>query len=154
MIGGDDNYRDEDEENEQFISRWARRKVSSQFNDEYMDGRKGFILSWNEKHREIHEETLRHFLDPSKRGTKFEYKPKRELLPRPGTAKFEYKPKRELLPRPGTAPAGTLQRLKKNSSSGGETSGIWDTQKSEKRPLPSLQSFGDSQVEFSSSPSG
>ncbi|XP_068732131.1 uncharacterized protein [Montipora capricornis] len=86
VIGGDDNYKDEDEENEQFISRWARRKVSSQFNDEYMDGRKGFILSWNEKHREIHEEALRHFLDPSKRGTKFEYKPKRKLPPRPETA--------------------------------------------------------------------
>ena len=52
-----------------------------------MDGRKGFILSWNEKHREIHEEALRHFLDPSKRGTKFEYKPK--LSSRPETEKKE-----------------------------------------------------------------
>ena len=52
-----------------------------------MDGRKGFILSWNEKHREIHEEVLRHFLDPSKRGTKFEYKPK--LFLRPETEKTE-----------------------------------------------------------------
>ena len=54
-----------------------------------MDGRKGFILSWNEKHREIHEEVLRHFLDPNKRGTKFEYKPKRKLPPRPEPEKTE-----------------------------------------------------------------
>ena len=52
-----------------------------------MDGRKGFILSWNEKHRVIHEEALCHFLDPSKRGTKFEYKPK--LSSRPETEKKE-----------------------------------------------------------------
>ena len=54
-----------------------------------MDGRKGFILSWNKEHREIHEEVLRHFLDPSKRGTKFEYKPKRKLPPRPEPVKTE-----------------------------------------------------------------
>ena len=89
IIGGDDNYRDEDEESKEFISRWAKRKISSQFNYEYMDGRKGFILSWNKEHREIHEEALRHFLDPSKRGTKFEYKPKRKLPPRPEHEKTE-----------------------------------------------------------------
>lgn len=89
IIGGDDNYRDEDEESKEFISRWAKRKISSQFNDEYMDGRKGLILSWNKEHREIHEEALFHFLDPIKRGTKFEYKPKRKLPPRPKPEKTE-----------------------------------------------------------------
>lgn len=54
-----------------------------------MDGRKGFILSWNKEHREIHEEALCHFLNPSKRGTKFEYKPKRKLPPRPEPVKTE-----------------------------------------------------------------
>ena len=89
VIGGDDNYRNEEEENKEFISRWAKRKVPSQYQDEYMDGRKGIILSWNEKHREIQEEVLRHFLDPCKRGTKFEYKPKRKLFPRPEPEKKE-----------------------------------------------------------------
>ena len=54
-----------------------------------MDGRKGLILSWNKEHREIHEEALFHFLDPIKRRTKFEYKPKRKLPPLPEPEKTE-----------------------------------------------------------------
>lgn len=47
-----------------------------------MDGRKSFILSWDKKHRIIHEEALLHFLDPSKKEKKFEYQPpKREPPP-------------------------------------------------------------------------
>lgn len=38
-----------------------------------MDGRKSFVFSWDEKHRPIHEEALKHFFDPSKNGEKFEY---------------------------------------------------------------------------------
>ena len=38
-----------------------------------MDGRKGFVFSWNKKHRPIHEEALKHFFDPSKNSEKFEY---------------------------------------------------------------------------------
>lgn len=79
VIGGDDNYRDEDEEESVVISRWARRKVASQFDEEYLDGRKSFIFSWDRKHREIHEEALLHFYDPCKTGQKFEYQPR----PRP-----------------------------------------------------------------------
>jgi len=79
VIGGDDNYKNEDEENKEFISRWAKRKVSSQFNEEFLDGRKSFIFSWNKKHREIHEEALVHFFDTSKKGQKFEYQPKPKL---------------------------------------------------------------------------
>ena len=41
-----------------------------------MDGRKSFIFSWNKKHREIHEDALLHYFDPSKKGQKFEYQPK------------------------------------------------------------------------------
>ena len=83
VIGGDDQYRDEDEKERTVISRWARRKVASQFNDEYLDGRKSFIFSWNEKHREIHEEALLHYFDPDKKGQKFEYQPKPKPVPMP-----------------------------------------------------------------------
>ena len=78
VIGGDNNYRDEDEQGRSIISRWAKRKVASQFGEEYLDGRQSFIFSWNEKHRPIHEEAMRHYLDPGKRGSKFEY-----TLPKP-----------------------------------------------------------------------
>ena len=76
IIGGDDNYRSEDEKDRVIISRWAWRKISSQFRDEFLDGRKSFIFSWNKQHREIHEEALLHFFEPSKEGQKFEYQPK------------------------------------------------------------------------------
>ena len=76
MIGRDEHYTDEDEKERTVISRWARRKVASQFNGEYLDGRKSFIFSWNKQHREIHEEALLHYFDPSKKGQKFEYQPK------------------------------------------------------------------------------
>ena len=79
VIGGDSYYRDENEEARSVISRWARRKVASQFREEYLDGRQSFIFSWDEKHRMIHEEAMRHFLDPAKRGSKFEYTPPRSL---------------------------------------------------------------------------
>ena len=46
VIGGDDQYRDENEEERAVISRWARRKVASQFNEEYLDGRESFIISF------------------------------------------------------------------------------------------------------------
>ena len=78
VIGGDSYYQNEDEEARSVISRWAKRKVASQFREEYLDGRQSFIFSWNKKHRPIHEQAIRHFLDPSKRGFKFEY-----TLPRP-----------------------------------------------------------------------
>ena len=83
VIGGDDNYENEDEEDKEFISQWAKRKVSLQFNKEFLDGRKRFIFSWNKKHREIHEEALVHFFE--KKGQKFEYQPKLKLPPRPAT---------------------------------------------------------------------
>ena len=83
VIGGDSYYKDEDEEDRSVISRWSRRKVASQFNEEYLDGRKSFIFSWDTKHRPIHEEALRHYLDPSKKGFKFVYTPKPKPLPIP-----------------------------------------------------------------------
>ena len=83
VIGGDDQYRDQDEEERTVISRWARRKVASQFNEQYLDGRKSFIFSWNKQHREIHEEALLHYFDPSKKGKKFEHQPKPKPVPLP-----------------------------------------------------------------------
>ena len=76
IIGDDDEYRDKDEEEQVVISRWARRKVVSQFDGEYLDGSRSFTFSWNEAHREIHEEALKHYLDPSKKEQKFQYVPK------------------------------------------------------------------------------
>ena len=81
VIGGDDNYKDEDEEEKEFISRWARRKVSLQFSDEFMDGTESFIFSWDKKHRKIHEEALLHFFNPSRKGKKFEPQPPEHRAP-------------------------------------------------------------------------
>ena len=75
VIGGDDNYKNEDEEDREFISQWARRKISSQFREEFLNGSKSFVFSWNKKHREIHEKALEHFLSPSEKRQKFEYHP-------------------------------------------------------------------------------
>lgn len=57
------------------ISRWAWRKISSQFSEEFLDGRKSFIFSWNKEHRPIHEAALIHCFDLSKKGQKFKYQP-------------------------------------------------------------------------------
>ena len=83
VIGGDDEYKDEDEEERSVISRWARGKVASQFKEEYLDGRKSFIFSWNKQHREIHVKALLHYFDRSKKGQKFEYHPKPEPVTPP-----------------------------------------------------------------------
>ncbi|XP_022804644.1 uncharacterized protein LOC111341874 isoform X2 [Stylophora pistillata] len=70
--GGDVNYRDKDEENRSILSRQARDTVlSHQLRPEFIDGRKSFIFSWNKKHRAIHENALKHYFDPSKKGQKF-----------------------------------------------------------------------------------
>ena len=88
VIGGDSYYKDEDEEDKFVISRWARRKVASQFDEEYLDGRKSFIFSWDTKHRPIHEEALRQYLDPAKKGVTFVFTPKPKPLPRAAEPEF------------------------------------------------------------------
>ena len=75
VIGGDNKYKGEDEEERAVISRWAKRKVISQFGEEYLDGRKSFIFSWNKQHRAVHEQALLHHFDPNKKGQKFKYRP-------------------------------------------------------------------------------
>ena len=72
VIGGDDNYT-ENEEERSVISIWARRALSRQISEEYLDGRKSFIFSWDKKHRPIHEEALKHFFDPGRNGKRFTY---------------------------------------------------------------------------------
>ena len=106
VIGGDRYYQNEDEKARSVISRWAKRKVASQFGEEYLDGRQSFIFSWNEKHRLIHEEAMRHYLDPEKRGSKFEYTPPKPQLPKPTEPKVPQplpKPIPPLDPRPASA---------------------------------------------------
>ncbi|XP_073256458.1 uncharacterized protein [Porites lutea] len=105
VIGGDNNYRDEDEQGRSVISRWAKRKVASQFGEEYLDGRQSFIFSWNEKHRPIHEEAMRHYLDPGKRGSKFEYTPPKLLQKaiEPEVPQPSPKPIPPVNPRPASA---------------------------------------------------
>ena len=49
------------------MSRWARRKVSSQFSENYLDGRQSFIFSWDDGHKPIHVEALLHYFDPDKK---------------------------------------------------------------------------------------
>lgn len=102
IIGGDNCYEDEEEENRVVISRWARRKVSSQFKEEYLDGRKSFIFSWDKMHRAIHKEALLYYFNPSKKGKKFEY-----LLPPPDpiTARTAEKKRQELEPQPKATPS-------------------------------------------------
>lgn len=63
---------------------WRRRscsvpQVSSQFQEEYLDGRKSFIFSWDKKHRNIHVEALLHFFDSNKKGKKFEPLPRLKI---------------------------------------------------------------------------
>ena len=71
VIGSDVNYKDADEEQSSVLSRWAYHKVASQFDEQFMDGRKSFIFSWDKEHRPIHEEALLHYFDPKRKGKKF-----------------------------------------------------------------------------------
>ena len=102
VIGGDNSYKDTDEEEDRsVISRWARRKVASQFEEEYLDGRQSFIFSWDKKYREIHQQALLHYFDPSKTGKKFEYQPKPKPQPKPQP---EPQPKPKPQPKPQLEP--------------------------------------------------
>lgn len=75
VIGGDTHYKDKNEQENFVMSRWVKMKLSSQFNEEDLDGRKSFIFSWDTKHRLIHEAAMQHFLDPNMNGVKFNYTP-------------------------------------------------------------------------------
>ena len=90
MIGGDDNYKSESEENESFISHWAKRRIAlPQFREELIDGRKRFVFSWNKSSKAIHVEALVHYFDPNAQGRKFEHQShKRSIQSKPQTPSF------------------------------------------------------------------
>ena len=111
VIGGDDNYKNEDEEDREFISRWAKRKVSSQFTEEFLDGRKSFIFSWHAKHRKIHEKALVHFFDPKEKGQPFKYHPpQREAVTKPTMSKGSGSPSQVEPPTTSTLNQSVLAR--------------------------------------------
>ena len=70
VITGDRNHAEE-QGADAVLSHWARRQVSSQFSEEFLDGRKSFIFSWDKEHRAIHEEAILHYFDPSKKNKTF-----------------------------------------------------------------------------------
>jgi len=78
VITGDSNYKNSAEEQSSVLSRWAYHKVSSQFDEQFLDGRKSFIFSWDKEHRPIHEDAILHFLDAEKNGEIFAPEPKVE----------------------------------------------------------------------------
>ncbi|XP_019636251.1 PREDICTED: uncharacterized protein LOC109478880 [Branchiostoma belcheri] len=57
VIGGDDRYKDGEQDNS-VLSTWAYHKIAAQFDDSYLDGRRGFVFSWDEQHNPVHEEAL------------------------------------------------------------------------------------------------
>ncbi|KAI8510464.1 hypothetical protein Bbelb_113800 [Branchiostoma belcheri] len=44
------------------VSNWVRYKVASQFEDEYLDGRRGFVFSWGKSYYPVHEEAFQQYL--------------------------------------------------------------------------------------------
>ena len=70
MITGDRNHAEE-QGADAVLSHWARRQVSSQFSEEFLDGRKSFIFSWDKQHRAIHEEAILYYFDPCKKNETF-----------------------------------------------------------------------------------
>ena len=83
MIGGDDNYK-ENEQDESFLSQWAWTKICPQFTEDDMNGVKSFIFSWDEHHNPIHEEALQFYLDPTNSGQKFVPRLKAKRTEQPG----------------------------------------------------------------------
>ena len=70
MITGDRNQA-EKQAADAVLSHWARSQVSSQFSEDFLDGRKSFIFSWDKQHRAIHEEAILHYFDPRKKNETF-----------------------------------------------------------------------------------
>ncbi|XP_078684625.1 uncharacterized protein LOC144918060 [Branchiostoma floridae x Branchiostoma belcheri] len=61
VIGGDDRYKD-GEQDTSVLSTWAYHKIAAQFDDTYLDGRRGFVFSWDERHNPVHQEALGSYL--------------------------------------------------------------------------------------------
>ncbi|KAI8510474.1 hypothetical protein Bbelb_113900 [Branchiostoma belcheri] len=61
VIGGDDRYK-AGEQDTSVLSTWAYHKIAAQFDDTYLDGRRGFVFSWDERHNPVHQEALGSYL--------------------------------------------------------------------------------------------
>ncbi|XP_078684635.1 uncharacterized protein LOC144918063 [Branchiostoma floridae x Branchiostoma belcheri] len=61
VIGGDDRYK-AGEQDTSVLSTWAYHKIAAQFDDMYLDGRRGFVFSWDERHNPVHQEALGSYL--------------------------------------------------------------------------------------------
>ncbi|XP_078684626.1 uncharacterized protein LOC144918061 [Branchiostoma floridae x Branchiostoma belcheri] len=61
VIGGDDRYKD-GEQDTSVLSTWAYHKIAAQFDDTYLDGRRGFVFSWDQRHNPVHQEALGSYL--------------------------------------------------------------------------------------------
>ncbi|XP_035681882.1 uncharacterized protein LOC118419553 [Branchiostoma floridae] len=59
VIGGDEKSSAADRK---VVSNWVRYKVASQFEDEYLDGRRGFVFSWGKSFYPVHEEACQQYL--------------------------------------------------------------------------------------------
>ncbi|XP_035681613.1 uncharacterized protein LOC118419358 [Branchiostoma floridae] len=58
VVGGDESSRAD----RKVVSDRIRYKVASQFDDEYLDGRRGFVFSWGENYYPVHEEAFNQYL--------------------------------------------------------------------------------------------
>eukprot|EP00058_Branchiostoma_floridae_P026005 XP_002611495.1 hypothetical protein BRAFLDRAFT_63870 [Branchiostoma floridae] len=65
VIGGDEKSSEADRK---VVSNWVRYKVASQFEDEYLDGRRGFVFSWGKSYYPVHEEAFQQYLRAIRRG--------------------------------------------------------------------------------------
>ncbi|XP_019647192.1 PREDICTED: uncharacterized protein LOC109487629 [Branchiostoma belcheri] len=77
VIGGDDRYK-AGEQDTSVLSTWAYHKIAAQFDDTYLDGRRGFVFSWDERHNPVHQEALGSYLraiTAGKRGLHQPFKP-------------------------------------------------------------------------------
>ncbi|KAI8513755.1 hypothetical protein Bbelb_080790 [Branchiostoma belcheri] len=61
VIGGDDRYK-AGEQDTSVLSTWAYHKIAAQFDDTYLDGRRGFVFSWDQRHNPVHEGALGSYL--------------------------------------------------------------------------------------------
>ena len=92
VIGGDNHYGEE--QDVACLSKWAWRKMYSQFTEEYMDGTKSFIFSWDKDHQSIHEEAMKFYLDKNRNPLeKFVPTPPPKVKPEPPKPHYLDEPK-------------------------------------------------------------
>ncbi|XP_066287405.1 uncharacterized protein [Branchiostoma lanceolatum] len=85
VIGGDEKSSAADTK---VVSDWVRYKVASQFEDEYLNGRRGFVFSWGKSYYPVHEEAFQQYLraiGSGKDGLDKPFSPTIQPLPPPKT---------------------------------------------------------------------